>query len=514
MKKLLIYILIFALLCGCAPIVQEAETKPETEPTETQQTETLSPAVTDTGYFSRTEIIRRNEHEEGIFLNTKQWAAEYAAQTWPDSEYTVDFLSGFEAPSAMFTDALCGGSAFWTVTVSQTGGQALIETIQTLYFTDNGQIYLTGLLTGDAVLEARPEVYTYLRLDTRFSARMCDLPAVNPPEGLIGTYDLDQLFDAEGCSAELLDKSTVVLHDLNWTTEDGSHRLEVVDLNTKEKLAEETLESGNGSWQITDCSDGTATFTHYVNGGRDRVLYASRAGIEEKELYPEAAYRWPMGTDRFVESSENSLFLIVRDPATGVETRTLLLQGVNAKDDTAAAFTFRKALSEDQFVYDYWGYEWYNRSGVYDLSSGTDFVITVPVTENGISRQAQTRMLSVDLTTAVTALDDYGYYCFAVTDRTSNTTRLLELGHENAETRVSEAHADGTRLLLMGDSGDEAGSYSFELYDLNGSLLWNWAQPSAISGSIAVSLADAHTIGVQFFSLATGTTQLYVVSVS
>ncbi|MEA5039539.1 MAG: hypothetical protein VB086_06840 [Clostridiaceae bacterium] len=512
MKRLLICALILALLCGCTPTAQDPQQPPVSDPEETQDPGPTVPAVTETGYFSRTEVIRRNEHEEGFFLATKRWASEYAEQTWPDSEYTVNYLSGFSAPSAMFTDFLSGGSALWTITVSQADGQALNETVQALYFADGGEIYLSGLLVGDELLETRPEVYAYLRLDTRFSARMCDLPDVVPPKGLLGSYDLAMLFGTEGCDAELLDADTAVLHDLNWTSEDGEHQLAVVDLPSGKTLHSQTLSGESGSWRVGDVSGGVLTLTHYTDGGRDQMIYASRDGIEQKTLYPEAAYRFPMGDDRFVESKGNSLYEIVRDPLTGQETETLLLQGVDSQDETAAAFTFRQALSDDQFVYDYMGYEWYNRSGVYDLSTGTDYVITVPQVVGGEVQQADTRMLYVDLETAVTALDDYGYYHFSVTDRETGTTRLLKLGYEDPEDRTAQAVSDGTRLLLMKDSGDEAQNYKIELYDLQGNLLWSWELIGAVTGGVVVSLMDAKTVGVQFFSLLTGTAQLYVIS--
>ena len=510
MKKLWIWALVLALLAGCTPTTPAPPEGPEQEPpAPVVETPPVEPAVTEEGWASRTEIIRRNEHTEGFFLTTRNWVQEYAERTWPDSEYALEYLSGFVAPEAMFTDFLSGGSALWSLTVSRTGGAALETSVQALYFQDGGEIWLSGLLEGDAVLSTRPEAFSYLRLDPRFSARMCDLPEIPQPVGLLAQYDLEALLGGPA-TVDALGRDLLAAYDLSGS---GDRWIAVVKPSTGEVLQERAL--GEGQWSVTGVRDGVLTATRYDDeGGRTQVLYASAAGIEVRDLYPEAAFRWPMGENRFVESWENSLYEIRVDPATGAETRTLLLEGIYGEGEPDERFAFRQAIDDDQFIYDCWGYEWLVRGGVYDLSAGRDEYVAVPVTENGETRRQQCDVLWADRDAILAAVADYGYYAFSVTDREKGVTRLLELGYETYDQAAMIAVADptGQRLLLCFEQRGET-PQRVELYDLEGTLLWSWELNSAVAASLSVSMPSADTVAVQYFSLATGTYQLCIIEV-
>lgn len=508
MKKLLIWTLALLLLVGCTrsggrPAEQTADKGTQTE------IEPVKPAALGDGRFSRTEIIRRNESLTGQFQAAQAWVEEYAAAVWPGSEVSVSFSGGYAAPAALFTDHLSGGVTLWDVAVSQTGAAPLTTQVQILYFQDAEKLWLSGVLAGEETLPERPAVYDYLRLDPRFAARMRDLPEVTPPVGLLGSWDLSDLAGTEEArGVVLLSRSCALVHNLGYGASKAAVR--VVDLGTGAVL-HEYAPAGVSDWSAAAVADGTATFTGYdAAGGRVAVLTASAAGIDLRTLYPEAAFRWPMGENRFVESAENSLWRIDVDPASGAETRTLLLEGVNTADDRAAAFRFRSALSADQFLYDYYGYEWFNRSGVYDLAAGTDEYVTVTVSENGKSRRAECGILRADADTLLAAVHDYGFYAFTLYDRAARTQRALALGHEDAAHRAQQAAVspDGTRLLLESEP-ENGGATAFELFDLRGTALWSWTLDPAIASEVACGVTD-DAVWISFFSQITGTYQLYL----
>lgn len=514
MKRLLVYVLILlTLLSGCTVHNRPDKPKLDNVPEEEHKTEPVTPAENNSGPFSRTEIIRRNEHSDGYFLETKRWAADYAKYRWPNSEYAIEFVSGFEAPSAIFSDFLSGGSALWSVTVSQPSAKKITETVQTLYFLDGGQIFLSGLLAGDSVIKSRPDVYSYLRLDTRYAARMCETPVITPPEGLAVIHDLTQTIGAEGAGAKVLGDDAVLVTDLEWYKESGDYSLKILDLKTWKVLHEQTVKNTAGTWELTDLSDGVITYTHRNGDIKNQVITASRSGIEVGSGDRNQESRWPMGENRYVESADNSLYEINVNPSAAENTKRVLLQGVKADNDSSASFRFRKALSADRFVYDYYGYEWFIRSGIYDLSTGSDFVITVPVKSDSGVRQAPTRMLYVDTETAVTAVEDYGDYNFAVTDLKTGNMRVLQIGYENADTCASQAVANKKTILLMREPSEKKPEYTFELFNLKGEKLWSWTLLGSVTGSISAWMTDSNMIGVQFYNLLTGTTQLYVINI-
>lgn len=514
MKRLLVYVLVMVtLLSGCTVHNGPDKPKIDKEPAEDHETEQVTPAKNDSGPFSRTEIIRRNEHADGYFLETKRWAADYAKVRWPNSEYTIDFVSGFEAPSAIFTDFLSGGSALWSVTISQPSAEKITETVQTLYFLDGGQIYLSGLLAGDAVMKSRPDVYNYLRLDTRYASRMCEAPTITPPQGLAQIHDLTQLIGTEGASAHVLDDDTVLITDLGWYRESGDYCLKVLDISTWEVLHERTVKHTPGTWSIADLRDGVITYANHNGNETSQTITASRRGVDLDAAGASQTDRWQMGQNRYVEFAGNSLYEITVNPETKEEIRRVLLQGVAADNDAASSFNFRKALSEDRFVYDYYGYEWFIRSGIYDLSTGEDFVVTVPVKDDAGTRQAPTRMLYVDADTAVTAVEDYGSYHFAVTDLNTGKTRSLQIGYESADTQASQAAANDKKILLTREPSEKKPEYTFELFNLQGKKLWSWTLLGSVTGSVSAWIINSNTIGVQFYNLLTGTTQLYVINI-
>ena len=144
-------------------------------------------------YYDRTAIIARNEWIEGSFLQTSQWAQEYASLEYPGSECQLTFDSGYEVPSEMLPVGLTAGVTTWRADI-QTGGSETSQLVQIFHFQKEGRQCFSGLLAGDDRLTTRPAGYAYLALDTRFAGEFRALPDITAPEGTLtldlGTVDL------------------------------------------------------------------------------------------------------------------------------------------------------------------------------------------------------------------------------------------------------------------------------------------------------------------------------------
>ena len=107
-------------LCLCACGRQEeapAVTQPITgnPPAQSGILTDLGQAETLQDYYGRTAIIARNERIEGSFTQTQSWALEYAMLEYPGCQAQISYVSGYQAPQAMFKDDLRAGVARWRI---------------------------------------------------------------------------------------------------------------------------------------------------------------------------------------------------------------------------------------------------------------------------------------------------------------------------------------------------------------------------------------------------------------
>ena len=310
-------------------------------------------------YYARTAVIARNEWAEDpsrIGLSTEVWAREYAALHYSNRAVDAVFENGWVAPPGMFVDRLGGGCCLWTLELSEASGEIRKEQVQIFFFEEEGRACLTGLLTGESMLKTRQEGYDYLALDPRFSARIQAVPTPDMP-GESAAVELaalcggDNRQDAypltETCAALVQAERRAVVYDF-----------------AQEKILQD-VELGDG-WR-TERMEGEALILLCWDDDRAvKEMSVSAEGVSSRPIDAEDL-RYTVG-EAAITQREGSLW----------RGGTVLLQGGGEGED-AKSYRFDRALDDHRFLYHYWGYEWLEHSGIYDLAAGTDR----PLPDNG-----------------------------------------------------------------------------------------------------------------------------------
>lgn len=487
------------LLCACAdgtPPAEEAGPAPESPPKEPTGIVTdVGQAETVQDYYDRTAIISRNERIEGNFVQTQHWAEEYARLEYPERQSEVQYESGYAAPEALFRDELRGGVACWSILSLDEAGAEARETIQVVYFTETADgtqtQCLSGLLTGGAQLETRPEAYDYLALDPRFSGRMQKLAAPEMPQG---GQALELSVEETECFL-LSETAAVELTHLR----DGSCGLRLFSPEGAFEAQSQTLE---GNWNSGGVGpDGVLTLERAMpDGGRQRMEILPTGGLPDIRTGSAAEEddRWTLG-GAVITRREGSLYL-------GEEL--LLAGGATDPEDvtTFRSYQFLQALDDHRFLYSLAGWEWVEGCGVYDLESRTataigDWGFAMPVIrkEAGVALGAH--------------LTEPGSWAFSLVDLETLELTPLELGYPNEETAFSgqlEANGD-LSLLAMNETDWESGDHLVTVREPEGGAeVFRWEiDGRLVAGQPRIQLVNDHLLAVTLRRWDTDTYWLY-----
>lgn len=467
--------------------------------TDVGQAETLQ------DYYDRTAIIGRNERMEGSFTQTQNWAMEYAALEYPDSQTTVSYISGYQAPEGMFKDDLRGGVACWRVEGTAADGQSIGETVQIFYFSETADgvqtLCFSGLLAGEERLETKPEAYAYLALDTRFANRIQRLEALEAPEQALSAQ-LDH-FEAGvlDCQAWMLDETAVVALT---RYEDGSCGLLLHDLEGGFETRYQELE---GIWNYSQMDNGVLTLEQYAQSG-DRQLLE----ITLKDDLPV--------TETSTRSEETGGYRVGRYTVTWKDSslylgdELLLEGGAWDMDDvtTTRNYLFQQALDDHRFLYQLAGWEWMEGFGIYDIETRTDTFMQGAQNDWGFSlclpiiRNEEGKALTAHLT-------EPGWWGLSVLDLDTLESTPLPLGHETEEEAISgqlEANGDLTRLALIHNDW-ETNTHLVEVLDMaTGQQLFCWEiDAGLVAGQPQIQLVGDNTLMVTLRRWDTDTQWLY-----
>lgn len=464
--------------------------------TDVGQAETLQ------DYYDRTAIIGRNERMEGSFTQTQNWAMEYAALEYPDSQTAVSYISGYQAPEGMFKDDLRGGVACWRVEGTAADGQAVEETVQIFYFSETADGVQTqcfsGLLAGEERLETKPEAYAYLALDTRFANRIQRLEALEAPEQALSAQ-LDH-FEAGvlDCQAWMLDETAVVALA---RYEDGSCGLLLHDLEGGFETRYQELE---GIWNYSQMDNGVLTLEQYAQSGDRQLLEITLkdgAPVTAESSRPEeTGYRVGRYT---ITEEDGSLYL-------GDEL--LLAGGEWDVDDitTTRSYQFQQALDDHRFLYGMVGWEWVDGCGIYDIETRTDTFMQGSQYGWGFSlpivRAAEGKALAAHLT-------EPGWWGLSMLDLTTLESFPLNIGHDTEDAAVSgqmEANGDLSRLAIL-HTDWESSIHKVRVYDTaTGQILFQWDIPGGlVAGQPQIQLVGDNTLMVTLRRWDTDTQWLY-----
>jgi hypothetical protein len=263
---------------------------------------------------------------------------------YPGCQVNADFVSGYQAPEAMFKDDLRGGVARWSLEGTTADGQTIAETVQIFYFSETADGLHTqcfsGLLTGDRQLASRPEAYAYLALDTRFANRMQKLSTLSAPEGAL-CVELNYFeSDVLDCQTWLLSENTAVALA---RYQSGNSGLLFYHLEGAFEPRHQMLE---GIWNYSQLEGGVLTLEQYAQSG-DRQLMeitlkdglptvTKNTRLEEGDGYRVGGYT--------VTWEDGSLYL---------GSELLLEGGAWDVDDitTTQSYQFQQALDDHRFLY-------------------------------------------------------------------------------------------------------------------------------------------------------------------
>ena len=468
------YLWLTAALCLCLGACGRTEEVPAEVPPASGSHSVQSGILTDVGqaetlqdYYGRTAIIGRNERMEGSFIQTQSWALEYAMLEYPDGQVQVSYISGYQAPQAMFKDDLRGGVARWRIDGTAVDGQAICETVQVFYFTETADgttsQCFSGLLTGDRLLETRPEVYDYLALDTRFANRMKKLSPLESPEQAL-SVELDRF------SPGVLDCQAWMLSDTAVAAlaryQDGSCGLLFHDLAESFETVCQQLE---GIWNFSQMEDGVLTLEQYAQSGDRQLLEITlEDGVPavRQSVRPETGDGYRVGPYT-VTWEDGSLYL---------EGELLLEGGAWDQDDvtTTQSYQFQQALDDHRFLYSLAGWEWVEGCGVYDLETRTD----TPMLGSRYGWGFSLPIVRAEVGKALAAhLTEPGWWNLSMMDLATLESTPLNIGYDTEEEAVSgqlEGNADLSRLALV-HTDWETNTHQIRVYDTAvGQILFQW----------------------------------------
>lgn len=497
-------------LCGCGQTQQQ----PETTPTQAEATRPRPGILSDAGqaetlqeYYSRTAIIGRNEWIEGSFIQTENWAREYAVLEYPGGTVTVEYDSGYVLPDAMTRDELGGGVALWDVTVQWSDQPTVWETVQIFYFTesteDGQKQCLSGLLTGEAVLDSKPEVYAYLALDTRFASRMQTLPDLTAPDGAqVLELNFFESGNPQDCQTWLLDESTAIILSRYKEGELPQGEYEVTAYLLDSGEIDWYRRELEGIWTYDSLQNGVLTFRQYLRQGQEQCL---RMWMEDgRPLYGHMdapAEDAPLTVGDYTLIWQNGSILLGEE---------VLLAGSNTEEEAEdpvemTLYNFHQALDDHRFLYSKAGWEWIEYYGVYDLETREAHPLA-----GGLNWDYEVLQVSDDGTHALARSQESNY--LELVNLRNYTARRLALPSDLPVEQVA-ANAELTRIALL-QRDTETGEYALSVLDsAGGELLFAWTVPEElVAGTPELRLAGEDTLLINLRQWKTDTAWLYRVT--
>lgn len=501
-------------LCACG---RQAEAPVETPPV-TDSRPAQSGILTDVGqaetlqdYYDRTAIIGRNERIEGSFTQTQSWALEYAMLEYPGGAVTVEYNSGYALPDAMTRDDLSGGVALWDVTVQWADQPTVEEPVQVFYFTETADGTLrqcfSGLLTGEDILNSKPEAYAYLALDTRFASRMQVLPDLEVPEGaqVLELNFFEEAPAPQDTQVWMLNETVAVMLSRfrEGELDQGEYLVTAYDLDTGETYWDRRdLEE---IWSFDSLQNGVLTLRQYTDAGDGDIL---KVWMEEGQpqwgrFDAEAETRYRVGNNTLTWQ-DGSILL-------GEE---VLLSGSTQEDLEAETemvlYNFHQALDDHRFLFSKAGWEWIDYYGVYDLDTRTAHALIS-------DRQAgefQVLQVSADGTRALAGHGAYGYWGLCTVDLNTLEQQPIPTEYDSEEHTAQQVLANDelSRMAVLEET--QEGAFKLRVYDAAaGTELFRWEVPSAlVAGVPRLQLVGEDTLLVSFRQWKTDTDWLYRVT--
>lgn len=506
------FLLTALLLNGCSKSVEEPlipnTTVVEPPPVQSGILSDVGQAETLQEYYDRTAIISRNEWMEGSFIQTENWAREYAALEYPGGTVTLEFNSGYVLPDAMTRDDLSGGVALWDVTVQWDDQPTVWETVQVFYFTESGETgqkqCFSGLLTGEEILKTKPETYAYLALDTRFAGRMQTLPDVTAPEG---AQAVELNFFAEGRSPRSSQTWMLTASDavtLSRYKEGelpmGNYTLTAYNLDTG--VIDWELSDLEGIWNYDSLENDVLTLRQFLRQGEGQVL---RAWMEEGRP------QWGL----FDAPLEETLFtvgdyiLTWQDGSILLGDEVLLSGGYGEEEEDLLELTmynFHQALDDHRFLFSKAGWEWIEYYGVYDLQTREAHPLISDRQEWGFS----VLQVSEDGNRALAGCTVGGIWNISLVDLQNLTVRKMLPQYSEEENALSQVVANGdlSRVAVLAEQDD---TVSVRLYDTaTEAELLRWDIPAPLAaGQPILQLVGEDTLVVSLRQWKTDTDWLY-----
>ena len=459
-------------------------------------------------YYDRTAIIGRNEWMEGSFTQTENWAREYGALEYPDGTVTVEYNTGYALPDAMTKDDLSGGVALWDLTVQWPDQPTVWETVQVFYFTettDSGEKQcFSGLLTGEAMLNSKPQAYAYLALDTRFAGRMQTLPNLTAPEGAqVLELDFFEAGNPQDCQVWMLTPSDAIIFSRYKEGElpVGNYTLTAYNLDTG--VVDWELRDLEGIWNYDSLENGVLTLRQFLRQGEGRVL---RVWMEESRP------QWGF----FDAPLEETLFtvgdyiLTWQDGSILLGEEMLLAGSVGEETEDLvelSLYNFHQALDDHRFLFSKAGWEWIEYYGVYDLDTREAY----PLVSERQGWGFAVLQVSEDGSKALAGYTDGGYWNLALADLNDLTLRKVIPAHSEEENAAMYLVTNGdlSRVAVLAEG--EKDITQVRLYDtLSGKELFHWDIPAQlVAGNPELQLVGDDTLVVNFRQWKTDTDWLY-----